>query len=364
MVDNSNFNEKLDTAFEDLFPDDLDNVIETRKQTENEEVKNHEGWFNENYTFLYAVDEIRCYRVAEREIKEISESLDVSKGVETMAMQLFRNFIDDQKNCIIELYATAALYCACKVNEVPVTPDDIVDVGRELVTRKVLLRRSKKIANKIGLDPRAFFDAENYVEGFCDELKVNKQARNYALEILQLCNDAGISGGKSPTGWAAAAIYNGIRLTESKITQSDIASVASTSEVTIRNRYPEQRDLILNQTADLDTPESVVIWTQNLINLDERTVEDAEIILGLARDVNLNSNRIPNISSDISENPLAWGLVSVRIASEGKTDPISYRVLKFLSGYKAGQLKTQARILRNRLRSEHRYDSDRGFINK
>jgi len=46
--------------------------------------------------------------------------------------------------------------------------------------------------------------------------------------------------GKSPTGYAAAAIYAASLLCNEKKTQREVADVAQVTEVTIRNRYQEQ----------------------------------------------------------------------------------------------------------------------------
>ena len=45
--------------------------------------------------------------------------------------------------------------------------------------------------------------------------------------------------GRDPRGLAAAAIYIASILTDYKITQRDIASIAGVTEVTVRNRYKE-----------------------------------------------------------------------------------------------------------------------------
>jgi len=46
--------------------------------------------------------------------------------------------------------------------------------------------------------------------------------------------------GKSPPGFAAAAIYSACLLCNQKKTQRAVADVAQVTEVTIRNRYQEQ----------------------------------------------------------------------------------------------------------------------------
>jgi hypothetical protein len=62
--------------------------------------------------------------------------------------------------------------------------------------------------------------------------------------VIEIADNAGIGGGKSPTGRAAAAIYNAVLDHGREATQSDIGNVADVSAVTIRNRYQEQRELL------------------------------------------------------------------------------------------------------------------------
>jgi transcription initiation factor TFIIB len=50
--------------------------------------------------------------------------------------------------------------------------------------------------------------------------------------------------GKSPTGFAAAAIYAASLLCNQKRTQREVAEVANVTEVTIRNRYQEQMEVM------------------------------------------------------------------------------------------------------------------------
>ncbi len=61
-----------------------------------------------------------------------------------------------------------------------------------------------------------------------------------ANEIIDTSAEQGMLSGKSPTGYAAAAIYAASLLCNEKKTQNEVASVAQVTEVTIRNRYQEQ----------------------------------------------------------------------------------------------------------------------------
>jgi hypothetical protein len=124
------------------------------------------------------------------------------------------------------------------------SPDDFANVSETAFTRVILLRRVKSIASTLGLNPRAFFDPTQYVDHYCEDLGLDDEVAERAHEILTTADEAGIGGGKSPTGRAAAAIYNACLELNRKITQTEIGNTADVTEVTIRNRYQDQRELL------------------------------------------------------------------------------------------------------------------------
>jgi hypothetical protein len=128
------------------------------------------------------------------------------------------------------------------------SPDDFANVPETVFTRVILLRRVKSIASTLGLNPRAFFDPTQYVDHYCKDLGLDNDVAERAHEILTIADDAGIGGGKSPTGRAAAAIYNACLELNRKVTQAEIGNVADVTEVTIRNRYQDQRELLASQS--------------------------------------------------------------------------------------------------------------------
>jgi transcription initiation factor TFIIB len=69
---------------------------------------------------------------------------------------------------------------------------------------------------------------------------VSESVRTRAREIVERTAKEGLHSGKSPTGFAAAAIYTASLDCDEKQTQRAVADVAQVTEVTIRNRYQEQ----------------------------------------------------------------------------------------------------------------------------
>jgi len=60
-----------------------------------------------------------------------------------------------------------------------------------------------------------------------------------AIEILDEAERLKITGGKDPTGMAAAALYLACRMNGENRTQKMLAEASGVTEVTIRNRYKE-----------------------------------------------------------------------------------------------------------------------------
>lgn len=63
-------------------------------------------------------------------------------------------------------------------------------------------------------------------------------------EIIDKSAKQGLLSGKSPTGFAAAAIYAAAFLCTEKKTQEEVAEVAQVTAVPIRNRYQEQIEAV------------------------------------------------------------------------------------------------------------------------
>lgn len=216
----------------------LDDLVEVQERTS--------GTEGPNLTPGQAVYDERRQNIIEGEITRVSTELGISESTQQTAASLFEQYEQqgDITGNALEVMAVACLYTACKVESVPLNPDDFADVPETAFTRVILLRRVKSIASTLGLDPRAFFDPTQYVDHYCEDLGLDDEVAERAHEILTIADEAGIGGGKSPTGRAAAAIYNACLDLNRKVTQTEIGNTADVTEVTIRNRYQDQRELL------------------------------------------------------------------------------------------------------------------------
>ena len=181
----------------------------------------------------------RNLQFALSEIDRMSSALGVPRSVREVASVIYRRALDDDliRGRSIEGVATAALYAACRQENIPRSLDEVAEVAR--VEQKEIGRTYRYIAQELSLGLKPV-DPVQYVPRFCSELGLSEEVEQKTREIIEVTAEKGMLSGKSPTGYAAAAIYAASLLCNEKKTQREVADVAQVTEVTIRNRYQEQ----------------------------------------------------------------------------------------------------------------------------
>lgn len=177
------------------------------------------------------------------EIDRMASALGLPDVVRETASVIYRRALREELiyGRSIEGMATAALYLACHGEDVPRSLDDVAQVSR--VDRKEIGRAKRYLATELGIHVKPIEPAQ-YLPRFCSELDASHDLQLKAKEILDQTTRMGLHVGKSPSGFAAAAIYAASVLMDGPVTQQAVAEAANTSEVTIRNRYQEQLDAI------------------------------------------------------------------------------------------------------------------------
>ena len=181
----------------------------------------------------------RNLQFALSEVDRMSSALGVPRSVREIASVMYRRALDKDliRGRSIEGVATACLYAACRKQGIPRSLEEIADVSR--VDRKEIGRTYRYISQELGLEMEPV-DPKQYVPRFCSELGLPEDVQTKATQIIDETAEQGLLSGKSPTGFAAAAIYAASLLCNEKKTQREVADVAQVTEVTIRNRYQEQ----------------------------------------------------------------------------------------------------------------------------
>ncbi|ELY44318.1 transcription initiation factor IIB [Natronorubrum sulfidifaciens] len=183
----------------------------------------------------------RNLQFALSETDRMASALGVPRSVREVASVLYRRALSEDliRGRSIEGVATSTLYAACRMEGIPRSLDEVSAVSR--VDRMEIGRTYRYISQELSLEMEPV-DPKKYVPRFCSELDLSEEVQAKANEIIDTTAEQGMLSGKSPTGYAAAAIYASALLCNEKKTQREVADVAQVTEVTIRNRYQEQID--------------------------------------------------------------------------------------------------------------------------
>lgn len=179
-------------------------------------------------------------------VDNLAEQNDISSDARATATTLYQRTLEEHSVLYgwdIETAASACLYLACKVEHEGISPSALASESKD-VEEKIILRRAKQLRTELGLEFVDIVDPVQYVEPYIEELGANAEVRDRTEEILDKVLDTHLVSGRNPRAVAAAAIYNAALDNKQKITQAEIAEVADVTEVTIRDRYQEQREYL------------------------------------------------------------------------------------------------------------------------
>lgn len=182
-------------------------------------------------------------RVATNELSRMASALDIPRTVAETAGMLYRQALD--ANLLIgrsiEGVATASLYVACRIEGVPRSLDDFASVARTDRTR--IARMYRLLVRELDL-PVAPIDPREYVARYCSALDLAADVEARATDIIDAAVEADLLAGKSPTGFAAAAVYLASQRCGDPRSQAAVGEVADVSTVTIRKHYQEQQQVV------------------------------------------------------------------------------------------------------------------------
>jgi len=264
-------------------------------------------------------------------IQSAATVLGVPAETTETAVAVFRRHRDQRAAHAHNVATTAAacLYVACKVERVPRTVDEFVDATD--ADRTQLLRRAKAVTSELGIDLSGFADASQYVDRYADELALPEGVADRAREIVDHCEDAGIAGGKSPSGWAAAAIYNACVEADMDVRQDTLTELADVTHVTIRNRYKEQREVLRERNPPPATAAAAIDWYREYLPASEYVADTARELLAAAADYH-----------PVDDEAAAWAAASLRVAGERAGAPIGMKALKTPAGCSSSDIHERA----------------------
>lgn len=173
-------------------------------------------------------------------LSKLIYSLNIPSDVGEEAHLIYRKALgkDLIKGKTILGFACASLYGACrKSNRVDRTLKEIADINPDS-SMKEISRDYRELVWEDIVDP-GLPDYENNVSTIANRMNLRPPIQEIAADVIREAGETGTRAGKDPRGLAASSLYIACRLTGEKRTQKNLAEVAGTTEVTIRNRYKE-----------------------------------------------------------------------------------------------------------------------------
>lgn len=181
----------------------------------------------------------RSLRSALNEVNRMSSALGVPQSTREGAAIIYRRALEEDliRGHTVEGVASAAVYASCRTDAIPRSLEEVAAVSR--VDRTEIARTYRYVSRELGLE-LAPVDPVQYLPRFASELGLSPATEAKAAAVIEAATAQGLLSGRSPTGFAAAAIYTAGQLTGERVSQREVAAVAGVTTVTIRHRSKEQ----------------------------------------------------------------------------------------------------------------------------
>jgi transcription initiation factor TFIIB len=178
---------------------------------------------------------------AMNELTRLADKLHISRPIVDNAAYLYRRNLTHVRGRSIEGMMAAILYLSCRLTGTPMNLKALTAASsrsRKEITRCYrFLQRDNNL--KVPID-----SPSQYIPRIASKTKLSQLAQNLAMRIILQAKTKHAVVGKSPLGMAAAALYIAAKTTQETVTQRELADAAEVTEVTVRNRYKNLKQII------------------------------------------------------------------------------------------------------------------------
>jgi len=173
------------------------------------------------------------------EVRHVTEELELGEEFQEQACQLFRTAQNEDllRGRSIESFGAAVVYAVIRVNGLPRTESEVAEAAR---CAEESFRNAYHVLNRELDLPAAPQHPQQYIPQFASAVNAPERVRIRAVEIAEWATGRGLSNGQRPSGVAAACVLVAANREGVRVTQTDLASVADVTPITIR----KQRDRI------------------------------------------------------------------------------------------------------------------------
>ncbi|MBW2596958.1 MAG: hypothetical protein JRC93_13535, partial [Deltaproteobacteria bacterium] len=164
-----------------------------------------------------------------------SDKLSIPYSVRERAAVIYRKSLNRGlvRGRSISAFIAASLYAVLRLSNLPRTLEEISEAAQ--VRKKDVARCYRLIVREFNIK-MPVPNALTYISKIAEKTQVSNKTVKVAVEILRKAEENHVSSGQGPRGLAAAALYIASKLVGEEVTQSELATAAGVTEVTVRSR--------------------------------------------------------------------------------------------------------------------------------
>ena len=176
------------------------------------------------------------------ELLKLKEKLSLSDAIVERASYIYRKCLERKlgKGRSISAMMAASLYASCRQSGTPRTLNEISKVTN--IKRKNLTLCYRNLLRELNLK-MPVTDSTKCVSRIASSVGTSEKSKRYALKILRIAEKKQLASGKDPMGVAATALYLATIKTGENFSQKELASASGITEVTIRNRCKNLKEI-------------------------------------------------------------------------------------------------------------------------
>jgi transcription initiation factor TFIIB len=181
------------------------------------------------------------------ELSMLKDKLALSAAAVEKAAYIYRKIQDMGlvRGRTISGVMAAAIYIVCREIGTPYTLRDIAVASN--LKRKDIARNHRIVIFELDLKfPNV--DPIKCISKVANKANLSENTKRQAISIMKDVSIRQIAAGKDPMGLAASVLYVSCLKTGEDKTQTQIAKASGVTDVTIRTRYKEIKNKLLNQT--------------------------------------------------------------------------------------------------------------------
>ena len=168
-------------------------------------------------------------------LNTMKTKLAIPDNVVENAAYIYRKIVSEKltRGRTLASLVAAALYAACRENNIPRTLDDVAKAGN--IERRILSKDLRTIIKRLGLN-LSQYDISSFISKISNNMNLSEKTKRDAFIILKRCETKEITAGKHPVAQAVASLYIACIINGEKISQKKFSEESGVSDVTIRNR--------------------------------------------------------------------------------------------------------------------------------